>query len=212
MAKVSAIRAGKKGRKRVSLFLDGRFSLSLEAEVVVRENLRIGQELSAEQIAVLSRADRCRRCLDAAANYLSYRPHSEAELRQRLVKRGFEDSSVEAALRLLEERGLVDDIGFARFWRDSRQSLKPCSRWLTRLELRKKGVAEDIIDQVVDTVDDDDSAYRAAMAKLRSLPQTDYQGFRRRLGEYLKRRGFSYGVINQTVRRIWQEQGEPGQI
>jgi len=60
----------------------------------------------------------------------------------------------------------------------------------------------------IETVDDDESAYQAALRKARNLPLSDYQSFRRRLGEYLKRRGFGYGVINHTVERIWQEQRE----
>ena len=106
------------------------------------------------------------------------------------------------------EQALVDDVAFAQFWRDNRESLSPRSRWLTGREMRQKGVAEDIIAQVIETIDDDDSAYQAAVAKLRSLPQADYQGFRRRLGGYLRRRGFNYGVINHTVKRLWQEQGK----
>ena len=208
MGNITALRVGRGQGKRVNVVLDGKFAFSLETEVAVKEGLQVGQELSEAQIEALARSDGFHRCLDAAANYLSYRPRSEAELRQRLGQRGFDDDSVEAVLKKLKERGLVDDTSFARFWRDSRQSLRPCSRWLTRLELRQKGVSEDIIDRVVDTVDDDDSAYRAAVAKLRSLPRTDYQSFRRRLGEYLKRRGFGYGVINHTVSQIWHEQGE----
>jgi len=61
---------------------------------------------------------------------------------------------------------------------------------------------------VVGAVDDDNSAYRAATSKARGLPLSDYQSFRRRLGEYLKRRGFGYGVIKHAVERVWQEQGE----
>ena len=112
-------------------------------------------------------------------------------------------------LQRLKEQGLVDDASFARAWRDNRQALQPCSRWLIRRELRQKGVAEDIIDETVGTVDDSESAYQAAAARLRSLPREDYQAFRRRLGEYLKRRGFDYGVIKHTVQRVWQEQQTP---
>jgi len=101
----------------------------------------------------------------------------------------------------------VDDMAFAQFWKDNRESFSPRSQWLTKLELRRKGVAGDIIDQVVDAVDDYDSAYRAALSKARSLPLSDYQGFRRRLGGYLRRRGFSYEVIVNTVERLWQEHG-----
>jgi len=58
---------------------------------------------------------------------------------------------------------------------------------------------------MVGAIDDDDSAYQAAISKARSLSLSDYQSFRRRLGEFLKRRGFGYGAINHTVERVWQE-------
>ncbi len=207
MRKITAIRTGKGRRKRVNVFLDGKFAFSLEAEVAVRERLQVEQELSASQIEALAKSDHFHRCFNAAAHYLSYRPRSESELRERLHRRGFDDS-LEAVIAKLKEQGLVDDVAFAQFWKENRESFNPRSRWLTKLELRRKGVADDIIDEMVDTVDDDNNAYRAALSKARSLPLSDYQGFRRRLGEYLKRRGFSYGVINHTVKQLWQEWGE----
>ncbi len=210
MSKITAIRVGRRQGKRVNVFLDGRFAFSLEAEVTIREGLQVGQELSANQIETLARSDCFHRCLNTAAHYLGYRPRSEFELRERLQRRGFDGDSVGAVLAKLKEQGLVDDMAFAQFWRDNRQSFSPRSQWLTKLELRQKGIAADIIDQVVEAVDNADSAYRAALSKARSLSQSDYQSFRRRLGEYLKRRGFGYGVINHTVERIWQEQGKSG--
>jgi regulatory protein len=208
MKKITAIRAGRGRKKRVNVFLDGNFAFSLDAEVAIKEGLEVGQELSANQIGALTKSDQFHRCFNAAARYLSYRPRSEFELRIRLHKHGFDDS-VEAVINKLKEQGLVDDLAFAQFWKDNRESFSPRSQWLTRLELRQKKVSDDIIDQVVGTVDDGESAYRAALSKARRLPLSDYQSFRRRLGEYLKRRGFGYGVINHTVERVWQEQGEP---
>jgi len=210
MSKITAIRAGRKQGKRANVFLDGGFAFSLEAEVAIREGLQVGQELSANQIEALARSDCFHRCLNTAAHYLGYRPRSEFELRERLQRRGFDGDSVDSVLAKLKEQGLVDDMAFAQFWRDNRQSFSPRSQWLTKLELRRKGVAADIIDQVADTVDNADSAYRAALNKARSLSPSDYQSFRRRLGEYLKRRGFGYGVINHTVEQIWQEQDRSG--
>jgi len=204
--KITAIRVGKGRGKRVNVFLDGKFAFSLEAEVVVREDLQVEQELSAGQIEALAKSDHFHRCFNAAVHYLSYRPRSESELRERLHRRGFDDDNLEAVIAKLKEQGLVDDVAFAQFWKDNRESFSPRSQWLTKLELRRKGVANDIIDQVVDTIDDNNSAYRAALSKARSLSLSDYQGFRRRLGEYLKRRGFGYGVINHTIEQLWQEQ------
>ena len=129
------------------------------------------------------------------------------EVKQRLHQRGFDGDSVEAVIARLKERGLVDDMAFAQFWKDNRESFSPRSQRLTKLELRRKGVANNIIDQIADTIDDEDSAYRAALSKARSLPLSDYQSFRRRLGGYLKRRGLGSGVMNHTIERLRQELG-----
>jgi regulatory protein len=203
MSKVTALRIRKGRKKRVNVFLDNRFAFSLEAEVVIREGLQVGQELSANQIEALAKSDHFHSCLNAATHFLGYRPRSEFEVRERLQRRGFDDNTVEGVIAKLKEQGLVDDVAFAQFWKENRDSFSPRSQWLTKLELRQKGVTDDIIDQVIETIDDDDNAYRAALSKARSLPRSDYQGFRRRLGEYLKRRGFGYGVINHTIERLW---------
>ncbi len=207
MKKITAIRSGRGRRERVSVSLDGRFAFSLEAEVAIKERLKVGQELSSSQIEALAKSDHFHRCLNAAFHYLNYRPRSEFEVKEQLQRRGFDSDSIEATMARLKERGLVDDVAFAQFWKDNRGWFSPRSQRLIKLELKQKGVASDIIDQVVNTVDDD-SAYQAAVGKTRSLPRTDYQSFRRRLGEYLRRRGFSYRVINHVVKQVWQEQEE----
>ena len=88
MKKITAINVGKGRKKRVNILLDGKFSFSLEAEVAVKEGLKVGQELDASHIEVIARSDQYHRCLNAAAHYLSYRPRSEFELRGRLHSRG----------------------------------------------------------------------------------------------------------------------------
>ena len=211
MSIITKLTAGKSRRKRVNVFLDGKFTFSLLAEVALKEGLQVGQELSANEIEALTKSDHYHRCLNAAIHYLGYRPRSEAEVRQRLQRHGFDNDCTEKVLAKLKEQDLVDDTAFARFWKENRESFSPRSRWLTRLELQRKGLDGGIIEPVVDEVDDSDSAYRAAVSKTRRLSPSDYQGFRRRLGEHLRRRGFSYEVINNTVERVWKECGSsPG--
>jgi regulatory protein len=207
MSKITKLSVRRSREKRVNVFLDGKLTLSLLAEVAVKEGLQVGQELSTDQVEALSRSDRLQRCFNAALRYLSYRPRSESEIRQRLQRRGFDSDCTEKVLIKLKEQGLADDTDFARFWKENRESFSPRSRWLTRLELQRKGLNGGIIEQVVGEVDDGDSAYRAALSKAHRLLPSEYQDFRRRLGEHLRRRGFGYNVINNTVERIWKECG-----
>ncbi len=105
----------------------------------------------------------------------------------------------------LKQLELLDDTAFAEFWKENRNSFRPRSQRMLKMELRRKGVESEVIQEVVEDIDDADNAYRAAMSKARTLPVADYQIFRQRLGGYLQRRGFNYGVINNVVKKAWQE-------
>jgi regulatory protein len=207
MKKITGLTVRKGRDKRVNVYLDGRPVFDLLAEVVLKEGLRVGQELSEERLGSLAGLDRYQRCLNAAIRYLGYRPRSESEVRQRLRNHGFDGDVTEKAIARLKEQGLVDDTAFARFWKDNRESFSPRSRRQTQLELKRKGLAVDVIEPVVSEIDESDSAYRAALNKARRLPLGDYQVFRRRLGAYLGRRGFGYDIIRETVERVWKECG-----
>ncbi len=208
MKRVTAIAEGKRRKKRVNIFLDDKFAFSLEAGVALKEGLKVGQELSEGDIEALTSAEQTQRCLNAAFRYLAYRPRSEAELRERLGRRGFDGDTIEATLASLKEQRLVNDLAFAQFWKENRQFFSPRSQWLLRHELKQKGVATKVIDKVLADLDETESAYQAAITKARRLSIADYDGFRRRLGEYLKRRGFGYGVIKDILKKVWEEVGE----
>lgn len=143
--------------------------------------------------------------LNSAYRYLSYRPRSEAEIRHWLRQRGFAHHVIEEALAKLKEQNLIDDIGFARFWKDNRVTLRPRSKKLLARELKEKKVATDIVEQVTSDIDDEATAYSLGSARMPALAHLDYPGFYRRLSSYLAYRGFDYEVIRHTATKLWQE-------
>ena len=148
------------------------------------------------------------RCLDAAYRYLSYRPRSEAEIRKWLYQHGFDNRVIEKTIISLKEQDLSDDLAFAQFWKESRLSSKPKSKRLISKELRDKGVAAEIIEQVTSDVNDEENAYRLGLGRIRALANLDYPDFQRRLSNQLAYRGFTYEVIRRTIATLWQEKGE----
>lgn len=205
MSVITGLKAGKRREKRVNVFLDGSFAFSLEAEVVQQAALRVGQELSPDQEAALAGADRYQRCLNAASRFLAYRPRSEAEVRERLGKHGYDTATIEKTVSRLRDIKLVDDVDFARFWTENREEFSPRGRRVLRMELRRKGLDADTIDAAIGGITEEESAGRAARKKARSLPLDDYDAFRRRLGDYLARRGFGYEICQKTTERMWKE-------
>jgi regulatory protein len=157
---------------------------------------------------VAAERDEFQRSLDTALRYLSSRPRSEAELRFRLNRRGFDSETISRVLTKLKEQHLVDDVAFARFWRSNREAFSPRSRRLMAQELRSKGVAAEIISQVTAGLDDELQAYEAAQRKLRQAKELAYPDFCQKLGAFLHRRGFNYEIVRHTIDRAWKEVGK----
>jgi len=208
MGIITGIREDKKQGKRVSIYVDGRFALAIDLEIAVKEKLRIDTELNSERIAELGKQDRVHRCYETAVRFLGFRPRSESELRDRLARRGFTADIIDTVITKLAGQGLINDSSFAHFWTENRETFNPRSRYLTRLELRKKGVAEDVINGTVAGLDDEENAYRSALNRVSRLTITDRRELQKKLSDYLRRRGFSYETVNRTIEKIWQERGQ----
>jgi regulatory protein len=206
MGKITEIKSGNRRSKRVNIFIDGRFALALDSDLAIKEKIMVNAELEPDRIENLVKIDKIRRGFDSAVRYIGYRPRSEAELRNRLERRGFSADIIDKVVIRLKEQGLVDDVAFARFWTENRESFRPRSQSLTALELKQKGITNEIIKQSVSAIDDEDSAYHVALTKTRRLDSIDYLDFR--IGGYLQRRGFSYEIIRRTIEKIWQERGK----
>ena len=202
MGKVTALKTDGVGR-RIKVFVDGSLLFIVDKKVIAKAGLQLGQDLSVSQIEELKRTFLLQNCLDAALHYLSYRPRSESEIRQRLNQRGFGNNLINIVIDTLKERGLVDDVAFARFWKDNRLLFSPRSRRLVQHELRQKGVSAEMADEVTSGSDDESSAYKAGVRKMRGLTSADYDEFCRRLFGYLRRRGFSYEVAGRVIERLW---------
>jgi len=153
----------------------------------------------------LSDSNSLQDCLNAAYHYLSYRPRSEGEIKQWLHRRGFADEVAEQTIIKLREQNLSDDFAFARFWKENRLSFRPKSKRLIKKELRDKKVAEEIIEQVTEDIDDEAIAYKLSSNRISTLIHLDYPDFYRRLSSYLAYRGFGYEVIKHTAALVWRE-------
>lgn len=208
--KITAIEPQQRHPDRYNIALDGRFALGLDGVLVVAEGLCVGLELSAADVERLAGREEERRLLDAAVRFLAPRPRSRAEVRRRLLaprpNRPIPSrEGVERILDRLEQMELLNDRDFADFWVENRERFSPRSARALGQELRQKGVARETAEQVSDPERDADRALAAARQRLHTLRGLEYEAFRTRLGQFLLRRGFSYGIARETVRLLWEE-------
>jgi regulatory protein len=200
---VTALRVQKGNAQRVNVYLDGQYVLAVP--ILTAANLRRGQLLSDEDIARLRAVDEEERAYDRAVRFLASRPRSIVETERYLRRRELDDLVVGRVIQRLEAAGYLDDRLFAQFWVQDRERFRPRGQAALRYELRLKGLPDPIIEEALQALDAEDSAYRAAVTYAPRLARLDRPAFRQKLGSYLLRRGFSHEVVWPVVDRTWQE-------
>mgnify|MGYP001466609679 CR=1 FL=1 len=206
MRKITRLAFQKRNKERVNVYLDEEFAFGLALAEAV--HLKVGQELSETQIEQLKQDDEFHKAYARALDYLSRRPRSEYELSTYLKRKKMSDPHIERILGRLGDLGFLDDLAFATYWIEQRESFKPRGARALRAELRQKGVDATIIDQALSesVVDEDEGAYRVAAQKMsRWIDSEDYWQFQKKLGSFLARRGYNWDVVRRVSERLWNE-------
>ncbi|HAD07377.1 MAG TPA: RecX family transcriptional regulator, partial [Anaerolineaceae bacterium] len=164
----------------MNVYLDGEFAFGLSR--IVAAWLRVGQTLNDEKIRSLQQEETREVAYQRALHYLSFRPRSEAEVRRKLIEKGFDQPLVEEIVERLKAERWLGDADFARMWTENRTTFRPRSRRLLRFELRQRGVSEDHIEQALNPLaEESELAYQAGIRYARKLTSLQQDVFRKRL-------------------------------
>jgi regulatory protein len=202
--KITAIEAQARNPDRVNIHVDGEFRLALAAEVALAVSLRTGDEVTEEQLRELDGRDQAWRAREAALNLLSFRGRTVLEMRRRLLEKGYAADAVERCVAELVERGLIDDASFAESFVRDRLRFRPRGAQMLLQELRTKGVDWDTARATVEGVLQQEDVSETEMARQAAAKWTARSGetrlrARRRLYNFLARRGFGADAIREVV-------------
>ncbi len=223
---ITELRQGAKNPNRVNVFVDGKYTLSLDVAQVVDMGVKIGQTVTADELAEMKKASEYGKLYQRTLEWVLTRPHSVRETRDYLVRklkisssdtlrsrpslrgslapsllvsreRSSEDifELSEMIIERLSQRGYLDDKRFAEWYVENRFVKKGISQKRLKMELMKKGIARNIIDEVIDGRDDEEE-----LRKMIDKKRTKYT--EEKLIAYLVRQGFSYDLVRKLVNEI----------
>lgn len=207
--KITALSAQRKDPNRINVFVDGKYSFSLETAQVVDLGIKVGKEYDASSIATLETEGQFGKLYSQALEYCLMRPHSGREVNDYLFKKtfarktrsrqtgkllerpGVHPSLVRRVYERLVERGYVDDNKFARYWVENRKQRQGISKRKLQMELKAKGVDQQII---ADVLSESNRQDRQELQKIIEKKRDKYQD-KNKLVRYLVAQGFSYQDI-----------------
>ncbi|MBR3122255.1 RecX family transcriptional regulator [Candidatus Saccharibacteria bacterium] len=207
--KITDLKQGVKNPNRVNIYVNENFAFSLDVAQVVDFKLKIGKELSKEELTVLKKESEFGKLYQRTLEWVLLRPRSKREVKDYLARKyrqssvkkisddeGFSREEIadlnERIFERLKSKGYLDDRKFAVFYVENRFVKKGISKKRLKMELMKKGVALEIIDEVLDGRDDEEEI-KKIIAKKRAKYDDD------KLMAYLMRQGFDYGLVKKLV-------------
>jgi regulatory protein len=144
---------------------------------------------------------------------LSDRARTRQELAQALQRKGVPDDAAGSVLERFDEVGLIDDAAFAGQWVRSRHNNKGLARRAIAMELRRKGVDDEVAGEAlaeVDTESEETRARELVDRKLRTMPAGTPEQRKKaapRLVGMLARKGYSGGIAYRVVKEALAAHG-----
>ncbi len=197
--RITDLRQGVKNQNRVNIFVNSVYSFSLDISQVVDFHLKVGMEISGEQLEEFKKASEFGKLYQRALEWTFARPRSVREVRDYLSKKVFEKKLdkgyVEKITERLIEKGFLDDASFAEWYVENRFVKKGVSQKRLKMELAKKGVSAEIIEMALHGSErNDEDEIRKIIAKKRAKYDDE------KLIAFLCRQGFSYQQVQDLVR------------
>ncbi len=146
------------------------------------------------------------RALDAAYRHLSRCERTEAELRSRLSRQGFDLATADAALEVLQDQGHVDDARFARMYAEDKRALEQWGSERIVRGLLARGIDRDLAAAAAGDEPPGAEADRARELLERRFrsPPTDARDRERALGVLL-RKGFDSELALEAITSFARE-------
>jgi regulatory protein len=192
---ITDIRTTQKGRR--SIYIDGAYYATLHPDAVAEFSLTVGAETDHTQLEEALARSREIMAHQKALRLLSSRNYTARRLEDKLSDQGGE--AARAAVRRMEELGLVDDEAYAQRYAEQLYLGKYYAPKRILQALRHRGIPPEIASQVSDTFDREDNPRRAAEYIERKYPNLEDETVKKRAWAALQRLGYTSGEAKQAL-------------
>ncbi len=214
MAIISAVEPQKstqlKKNKRFNVFIDQKYAFSVSEENLLKFKLKSGLSLDEKEIKNITNDEFLKKILDNCINFLSFRPRTEKEVTDFIIKKisikqeipfnqAKESQIIPQIIKKLKKYKYINDPEFVTWWIKSRNESKQKGIRLIKLELRQKGIAKELLDQIVSNDSAQSAlALKALEKKKTKWQRTDPNQLKTKVLYYLGSRGFDMDTIKRV--------------
>lgn len=190
-----------KNKARVNIFVDDAFFCGLNKETAIIFKFKVGQEVDENQLTQAIFESETKKAFEKASDYLATRMHSEKELFDKLIKKGYTKEVADKAIEKLEEYHYIDDELFAKQFIEQNKKL---SKKMLENKLFAKGVNSSIIKEQLQGIFDEDELNLCISQVQKYIKSKDMtkENSKEKLYASLLRKGFPFEIIKKATKNV----------
>ncbi len=205
------LKVTKKNSRDVIVHLDNGEKLFLAYEILMKNGLRKGDEISGDFFSLLITQNQKYFIKQSAIRLLSRRMHSYVELKLKLLQKKYDKELIEEVLKELLKSNFLDDHKFAILFAEEKSS-GSWGKAKIKAGLINRGINREIIDEVLEKVSSEENDYNTALnlgkKKLRLIAgkNLDSKKAAQKISSFLFSKGFDFDICRKVVNELIKEE------
>lgn len=193
--------------KRRGVYIDGQYAFPLYLSELNKYHISEGDEISTAILEVISEVIH-RRIRERILYLLGDMPRTEKNIRTKLIQSHYTDESITPVIEELKEYKYIDDVNYAYEYANSLKFNGNKSRRVIEVKLYEKGVPREVISQVMNDIETDETEQIERMIRKKGyepdeLYQLDYNS-QQKIYRYLMSRGFVSRDVCKYFHASWE--------
>lgn len=193
---ITKLEVQKNDETRANLYLDDKFFAGISIEIIMKNQIKKGMEISAEKLEELILQDEKSKALTKAVKYISGNLKTIKQIRDYLRKKEYNKITIDYVIEKMQEYGYLDDEAYAKAY--ILTNSKKYGKLKLVSELRNKGVSEKIIDTLFEEDIEMLDSIEAVAEKYLKNKVVDEKTLQR-LSRFLYSRGYEFDKINRII-------------
>jgi len=194
-----------KNTARYNIYIDGEFVLGVYDDTLLKYQLRKGDEMTAEKLAEIRAYDEYNYGKNVAYKFLSYKPRSIKEVKNKLTYKKISKESVEKIIEHLKKYQFLNDESYAKMYLEQKTNSKGMGKSMVTFKMIDKGIDKEMITKVIDENYPEEKQIEAGKKLIEKYLKKkqkieDKNELKKKCYQYLFSRGFSYSVIEQILK------------
>lgn len=205
MSIVTEIKIQTKNSSRVSVYIDDEFFIGASLEVIIKNKIKKGSNVSKEQLEKLILDEEKQLALTKSSDYASKYVKTEKQLETYLTKKGFNKEVINYALEKLKEYGYINDEQFVKSYVNLKQKKEGIKK--IKQDLFIKGISKELLAKIDELIENSEiTAFELALKYMKNKQKTKENAIK--LNRHLLGKGFDYSTAKSVINKIFSEDGE----